>query len=69
MSKDEFLQPIDDGLPMRSSQEYAALYKLKALSLYLEITNTAMHKKPWIDRYFIDLQAGPGKNKIGNDFV
>lgn len=52
---------------MRQSQEYAK-YKLKALSFYLEVTNTAMRDK-WPIRYYIDLQAGPGKNKIGNSVL
>lgn len=68
ISPDKFLLPEEDGLPTRASNLYA-LYKLKALSLYIEITNAAMRNKPWADRYYIDLQAGPGKNTIGNSIL
>ncbi len=67
IDESKFLLPEDDGLPMRSSQEYAN-YKLKALTYYLSVTNTAMRDK-WAVRYFVDLQAGPGKNQIGNSVV
>jgi three-Cys-motif partner protein len=67
MLKENFLLPEEDGLPMRDSKNYAR-YKLKALETYLHITNTAMRNK-WPRRYYIDLQAGPGKNRIGNDVV
>jgi len=63
---DKFLLEEDDGLPVRDSQPYA-LYKLKALTNYASITNQAMHKKLWRRRYYIDLQAGPGKNSIGSN--
>ncbi|MCI0555593.1 MAG: three-Cys-motif partner protein TcmP, partial [Anaerolineae bacterium] len=36
---------------------------------YIEITNISMKDKPWKDRYYVDLFAGPGKNKIGNSIV
>jgi len=62
----KFLVEVDDGLITRVSQPYA-LYKLKALDEYLKRTSAAMRAKPWRERYFIDLQAGPGKNQIGND--
>lgn len=58
-----YLQPEDDGLPVRSSNKYA-LYKLHALQVLIEMTNTAMRNLNWRDRYYIDLQAGPGKNRI-----
>ncbi|MCU0465055.1 MAG: three-Cys-motif partner protein TcmP [Anaerolineae bacterium] len=61
---DEYLQPIDDGLLTRPSQEYAR-QKLGVLKLYLGITNTSMRDK-WRNRCYIDLQAGPGKIKIGS---
>lgn len=60
-----YLQPVDDGLPMRSSQPYA-LYKLGALRHYLLQANAVMNKHPWRAKCYIDLQAGPGKNRIGN---
>jgi len=58
-----YLQPVDDGLPMRSGQSYA-LAKLKVVELYLKIAMTAMRDKPWRATYYLDLQAGPGKNRI-----
>lgn len=67
IDESKFLLPQDDGLPARSTKEYVQ-YKLKSLAYYLNITNTAMYSK-WSTRYFIDLQAGSGKNKIGNDFL
>lgn len=63
-----YLNPVDDGLSARDSQEYARL-KLKALEVYLEITTTSMRNKPWSGISYIDLQAGPGKNKIKGEFV
>lgn len=62
--KDKLLSPEDDSLPMRDSHPYVH-YKLKALEFYFSVTNTAMYKK-WPNRWYIDLQAGPGKNRIGN---
>ena len=67
IDESKFLLPEADGLPLRISQEYAN-YKLKALMYYVNVTNTAMRDK-WPIRYFIDLQAGPGKNQIGNAIV
>lgn len=64
----EYLLPVVDGLPMRDSQQYAR-YKLKAVEIYLSITTTSMHKKPWSEMFFLDLQAGPGKNIIGSDVI
>lgn len=64
VSPEKFLLDEPDGLPTRSSQEYV-LYKLNALKYYITVTNTAMRKK-WTERYYIDLQAGPGKNNIGD---
>ncbi|MFZ4813516.1 MAG: three-Cys-motif partner protein TcmP [Phototrophicaceae bacterium] len=62
---ENYLLPVDDGLPMRTSQEYAK-YKLDALSHYIHQTNVAMRDK-WLNRFYLDLQAGPGKNKIGQE--
>lgn len=61
----KYLLEEDDGLLMRDGQTYA-LYKLKALEEYLIRATTSMKSKPWRERYFIDLQAGPGKNSIDN---
>lgn len=63
--REKYLLPEDDGLPNRDSQDYVH-YKLNALDFYLRVTNTAMHNKNWLERYYIDLQSGPGKNRIGN---
>ena len=62
---EKFLLPEDDGLPNRESQDYVR-YKLNALDFFLRVTNTAMHDKNWVERYYIDLQSGPGKNRIGD---
>jgi three-Cys-motif partner protein len=64
----EYLLPVADGLEPRKSQPYAR-YKLKALEIYLSITTTSMHQRPWSEMFFLDLQAGPGKNIIGNDVI
>jgi three-Cys-motif partner protein len=64
---EKYLLPEPDGLPTRTSQEYV-YYKLNALATYLRITNTAMREK-WPERYYIDLQAGPGKNEVGSSVV
>lgn len=64
---DAKLQPIDDGLPARKSQDYARM-KLKALTYYLHIVTKSMHKK-WPNMVYLDLQSGPGKNQIRSDFL
>jgi three-Cys-motif partner protein len=51
-------------LVMRETQAHAK-YKLDALKYYLHVTNTSMRDK-WKNRCYIDLQAGPGKNRIGD---
>lgn len=63
-----FLREVGDGLYVRPSQEYA-LDKLNALKVYLNMAMTAVGKKPWRSSFYIDLQAGPGKNQIGNRIV
>ena len=68
LSSDKFLLAEPDGLPTRLGNDYAR-YKLLALTTYISITNTAIRKQPWRDRYFIDLFSGPGKNQIGNSIV
>jgi three-Cys-motif partner protein len=65
MSQDKYLLPEEDGLLMRDSQDYAR-YKLEALRHYITMTNTSMRDKQWRERFYIDLQAGPGKNRIGS---
>ncbi len=60
---DKFLLPDADGLPILESQAHT-LYKLRQIAFYMEMFNTALKKQNWIDRYYIDLYAGPGKNQI-----
>jgi len=60
-----YLSPVDDGLPMRDSGEWSKV-KLSVLGYYIDLSTVAMYQKPWRRRYYIDLQAGPGKNVIGN---
>ena len=57
-----YLDPVDDGLPMRTSGAWA-LEKLDYLSRYISVFENSMHKK-WEIRNYIDLLAGPGKNRI-----
>lgn len=58
-----FLQPVDDGLPMRSAGQWAKL-KLDVLGYYITLSTRAMKNKLWRRRFYIDLQAGPGKNLV-----
>lgn len=60
-----FLEPKQDGLAMRESNEYAR-DKLYALEAYLHMARISMKHKPWYAFNYIDLQAGPGKNRIGD---
>lgn len=55
-----YLEPQDDGLPMRESGEWVA-EKLDYLERYTAIFENSMHGKPWRARHYIDLFAGPGK--------
>ncbi len=57
-----YLQPIDDGLPMRPSGTWVA-EKLDYLRRYVDFFETSMRQK-WPVRYYIDLLAGPGKNHV-----
>lgn len=57
-----YLQPADDGLPMRSSGPWAA-EKLDYLKRYINIFETSMRER-WRVRNYIDLLAGPGKNLV-----
>jgi len=53
---------IDDGLFMRESGVWTK-EKLDYLSRYIDIFETAMRNK-FETRFFVDLLAGPGKNRI-----
>lgn len=64
---EKFLLDEDDGLPFRESQAYAR-NKLRLLRFYLEQFNVSMRDK-WKTRHYVDLQAGPGKNRIGSDYL
>lgn len=61
----KYLEPVDDDLPMRSSNAYA-VDKLYALEAYIKMAQTAMKYQNWSSRNYIDLEAGPGKNRIGD---
>jgi len=54
-----YLQPRDDGLPMRESG-FWVVEKLDYLKRYIDVFETSMRKK-WRRRHYIDLFAGPGK--------
>lgn len=58
-----YLMAVDDGLPMRDSGEWTEK-KLDILGHYITTSTIAMAGKPWRSRVYIDLQAGPGKNRI-----
>jgi three-Cys-motif partner protein len=59
---EQYLQPVDDGLPMRESGPWTA-EKLDYLARYINVFETAMRNKFPIRRY-VDLFAGPGKNRV-----
>jgi three-Cys-motif partner protein len=59
----DYLQPEDDGLPMRESGSWAA-EKLDYLKRYIDIFETSMHSQSWRRRNYIDLFAGPGKCRV-----
>ena len=63
-----YLEPKDDGLEIRETPAYVQ-YKLTALATYITLTNNSMKDKNWRARQYIDLFAGPGKNKIGSSIV
>ena len=58
-----FLDAKDDGLAMRESHDYAR-DKLTILNGYVNRFTTSMKKQGWTALNYIDLEAGPGKNKI-----
>ena len=58
---DNLLKPVDDGLPMRESREYAR-DKLHIIRGYTERLIVSMRDKHWRAYFYIDLEAGPGKN-------
>ena len=58
-----YLRNEADELPTRDSQDYAK-DKLTILKGYMARFTTAMKDKKWRALNYIDLQAGPGKNKF-----
>lgn len=58
-----YLRNEADGLPTRDSQDYAK-DKLTILKGYMARFTTAMKGKPWRALNYVDLQAGPGKNRF-----
>lgn len=59
----KYLQPVGDGLLMRASGKYAR-EKLSILRDFLHMFTTSMRSRPWAALNYIDLEAGPGKNKF-----
>jgi three-Cys-motif partner protein len=62
-----FLEPKDDGLPMRNSGPWVR-EKLDYLQRYIDVFETAMRRK-WPSRSYIDLFAGPGKCRLPDKSV
>ncbi len=60
-----FLEPVDDGLPMRAGGDWAN-EKLHFLKNYIERFIVSMRNMPWRSIHYIDLFSGPGKNKTEN---
>lgn len=58
-----YLRNEADELQPRASQDYAK-DKLTILKVYMARFTTAMKDKPWRALNYVDLQAGPGKNKF-----
>jgi hypothetical protein len=46
-----YLQPVDDGLPMRSGGDYARA-KLQVVQEYLNMAMTAVKTKPWRTSFY-----------------
>jgi len=59
----EYLEPVDDGLPMRESGPWVA-EKLDYLKRYIDMFTISMHNKGWRALNYIDLFAGPGKCRV-----
>jgi three-Cys-motif partner protein len=57
-----YLDPVDDGLLMRPSGSWVA-EKLDYLHRLIDVFETSMRDK-WSGRNYIDLFAGPGKDRI-----
>jgi three-Cys-motif partner protein len=59
---ESYLQPQDDDLPMRPAGTWTT-QKLDYLARYIYVFETSMRQK-WPVRNYIDLLAGPGKNRV-----
>lgn len=61
----DFLKPVADGLPTSEAGLWAK-DKLKILARYIDSSTVAMSSASvhWRRRFYIDLQAGPGKNHV-----
>jgi three-Cys-motif partner protein len=68
INPNKFLLQEDDGLPTRAGRAYTPR-KLKLISEYMDLFNQVTKDNPWIERFYIDLQAGPGKNRVGDQIV
>ncbi len=60
---DKYLRNEDDGLMMRESQDYAK-DKLTILQRSISMFTTSMRNKGWAAINYLDLLAGPGKNRL-----
>jgi three-Cys-motif partner protein len=60
--RNAYIEPEDDGLPMRDSGPWVE-EKLDILDRYINVFETSMKGK-FPKRNYVDLFAGPGKNKI-----
>jgi three-Cys-motif partner protein len=58
-----YLASEEDGLIARDSGEWAE-EKLDYLARYIWAFETSMRAKPWRERHYIDVFAGPGKCRI-----
>ena len=58
-----FLDDSNDGLPTRESGAYAK-EKLGILERFLNMFTISMRDMPWASLNYIDLAAGPGKNRV-----
>ena len=62
----KYLRNEDDGLIMRESQNYVK-DKLTILQHSISMFTTSMRSKNWTAINYIDLLAGPGKNRLRED--
>lgn len=62
MGVDSYLKPEDDGLTMREAGIWARA-KLDYLARYIAVFEASMRGK-WPLRNYVDLLAGPGKNRV-----